>query len=328
MERRLAGHGVVTDPPGAARRAPRPVPPVGPKIPFAEAWRVAMRAARALAEDACTAAARDSAPAHLHDYRVALRIQRALLTAFRDRFSQRASDALRAALRALVAETGRLRDIDVLVDACRERAARVPKGRRSAFDALVGRLQAEQAEARTRLARRFGASRHADALRAVEKRIETLRPLRATGNPNARAAVSAALEARRKKLARRARKVVKNPSDDAIHALRIDGKKLRYLVEFFQRALPKGESREILRTLKSTQDTLGHAHDLACQQNALIELLGSGSATRDEGEAAVVSRLVSSIHRELRAARKKSRAAARALLGKRFEHRLARLVKP
>ncbi len=44
---------------------------------------------------------------------------------------------------------------------------------------------------------------------------------------------------------------------------RIEVKKLRYLLEVFQQALPAALVHPVLRTLKAAQKTLGEAHDLS-----------------------------------------------------------------
>jgi CHAD domain-containing protein len=56
---------------------------------------------------------------------------------------------------------------------------------------------------------------------------------------------------------------------EALHELRKDCKKLRYLMEFFQSLYPKPEIRELIKQLKILLDNLGEFQDLQVQAEAL-----------------------------------------------------------
>ena len=57
--------------------------------------------------------------------------------------------------------------------------------------------------------------------------------------------------------------------DEALHRLRIDAKKLRYLLEFFRALYPPKEIGAVVGALKSLQDNLGDFNDLSVQQGAM-----------------------------------------------------------
>jgi CHAD domain-containing protein len=59
----------------------------------------------------------------------------------------------------------------------------------------------------------------------------------------------------------------------ALHALRIECKKLRYLLEFFISLFPREIMKKIIAGLKGLQDNLGSYQDLHVQQEMLPELL-------------------------------------------------------
>jgi len=61
-----------------------------------------------------------------------------------------------------------------------------------------------------------------------------------------------------------------NPPASLIHRLRIDGKKLRYLLEFFSDLYPRGTVARFIGELKQLQDILGDFNDTEVQL-ALIE---------------------------------------------------------
>ena len=60
---------------------------------------------------------------------------------------------------------------------------------------------------------------------------------------------------------------------DRLHRLRIDGKKLRYLLEFFRDVFPSEVIEPLIVTLKRLQDYLGRFNDLRVQQDSVSSLV-------------------------------------------------------
>jgi len=67
----------------------------------------------------------------------------------------------------------------------------------------------------------------------------------------------------------RGRKLDARRAIDALHRLRIDGKKLRYLLEFFRAVFPAETVDPAIASLKRLQDNLGEFNDLQVQQATL-----------------------------------------------------------
>ncbi len=55
----------------------------------------------------------------------------------------------------------------------------------------------------------------------------------------------------------------------ALHRLRIEAKKLRYLLEFFRSLFPEPEILPLIKALKQLQDNLGDFNDFEVQQTKL-----------------------------------------------------------
>jgi CHAD domain-containing protein len=68
-------------------------------------------------------------------------------------------------------------------------------------------------------------------------------------------------------------KIDNNFPDEKLHRLRIQCKKLRYLLEFFASLFPSDEITLLTKQLKQFQDNLGEFNDLSVQQNTLKEYL-------------------------------------------------------
>ena len=73
------------------------------------------------------------------------------------------------------------------------------------------------------------------------------------------------------------------PSNELLHRLRIAGKKLRYLLEFFNSLFPQTEMQILIKKLKKLQDNLGDYHDLAVHQE-ILEKFKEQLTTQESGE--------------------------------------------
>jgi CHAD domain-containing protein len=75
-----------------------------------------------------------------------------------------------------------------------------------------------------------------------------------------------------RRMRRRGRELGESPPLEALHRLRIDGKKLRYLLEFFRGLYDEAEIEPLVEQLKLLQDILGAINDVRVQQQRLLEL--------------------------------------------------------
>ena len=64
---------------------------------------------------------------------------------------------------------------------------------------------------------------------------------------------------------------------EELHAIRIQGKRLRYAAEFFAPLFPRKETRRFLRRIAALQERLGHLNDGAVAEALMRELGGSGA---------------------------------------------------
>ena len=76
---------------------------------------------------------------------------------------------------------------------------------------------------------------------------------------------------RNKKVLKFGQRVLITASDELLHQLRIEGKKLRYLLEFFSSLFAQEKIQYLVRKLKLLQDNLGDFNDLGIQQERLID---------------------------------------------------------
>lgn len=231
-------------------------------------------------------------PEPVHQARVALRRLRSLLRVFRAATDCVALRGLDARLREAVAVFGPARDWDVfLAGTGAEVAAAFPEDRRIAalLRAAEQRRSAAYAGVSAMLAAPAWRLLLLDALATV-----LARPWRA----DAAAATGQALDApvaafgravldRRWQRLRRAGEDFEKLDAEALHELRLDGKRLRYAAEVFAPVFGAKAGRRFLRRLAALQDGLGVANDAAVARHLVQGLEARGQAGRSWAIGAV-----------------------------------------
>ena len=74
-----------------------------------------------------------------------------------------------------------------------------------------------------------------------------------------------------KRVVKRSRAIRDDTPEEGLHLLRIQCKKLRYLMEFFRGLYPAREISVSIKALKRLQDNLGDFNDYEVQQASLME---------------------------------------------------------
>lgn len=219
--------------------------------------------------------------AALHNFHVALRRLRTVLRALQPHLRGSHPRALGRRLGEFTTATGAARDLDRQLAWLRERRGK--RARRAQLDALITALQARQ-----KRERRDAIALVSHRFRPLSRRIReqllhyevTLpaapRPVRLT----LATAAAEALETQLAALTRRLQDIAEPGDDDGAqaHRARMEGKRLRYLLESMKLADPQpdGLSR-LVDQLKGLQDVLGAVHDrhLLLQR---VELAAHGKA--------------------------------------------------
>jgi CHAD domain-containing protein len=205
-------------------------------------------------------------PEDLHQMRVAVRRMRAVLAAAGDAVDRRWADQLRAELRWLGQVLGPVRE-------------------RDAVEALLCGLVRKRRTARQRLLRTLRSARYAALVTALEEAV-------AAGPPAAADQVVPLDLVRRpyRKAVRQVRKVDQDGSDEALHALRIRGKRLRYAAELIEPEQGR-PVRKLVKAVTALQDVLGEHQDAAVAEEAVRELATAEESDGDAHLAFVAGRL-------------------------------------
>ena len=95
---------------------------------------------------------------------------------------------------------------------------------------------------------------------------------------------------RNQKVLELGKNIVITSSDELLHQLRIAGKKLRYLLEFFNSLFPQTEMQILIKKLKKLQDNLGDYHDLVVHQE-MLKKFEEQLVTKESGEKETILNL-------------------------------------
>ncbi|MFU8821938.1 MAG: CHAD domain-containing protein [Gammaproteobacteria bacterium] len=208
----------------------------------------------------------------LHDFRIAVRRTRSLFGLLKSVFPPPVLDRFRPDFKWLGEITGPMRDLDVYLLKLPEYRELLPGEMRDDLQPLQAYLERRREAVQRELVRQLRSAR-------LRKLSEDWRGFLATEfNPAdwpAEASLPADEVARRRtwkayrRLIRDGRAITPGSPATALHRLRIDCKKFRYLVEFFQPLYPPGQLRGTIRALKALQDNLGDFQDFEVQADAL-----------------------------------------------------------
>jgi CHAD domain-containing protein len=94
--------------------------------------------------------------------------------------------------------------------------------------------------------------------------------------------------------------ILENTEDEMLHVLRIECKKLRYLMEFFSSLFPRKKIYVLIEQLKKLQDNLGAFNDLCVQEKYLLNITAELPATHQKLKKTLVAigSLIETLNRE------------------------------
>ena len=216
---------------------------------------------------------RDINSDYLHDYRVGLRKVRSLLSMFRGVFPEEECRTVRKKLGYIMKKTNRLRDLDVHLLEKDRFFEMAPDEFQRGLVIMFDLIREDRREAMAGVRNFLCSSGYIDIQREISGVLK--RPSDAARGPDAGVGVYDYAVKRIAEHYNDAMAVALSISPEStykdIHKLRIECKKLRYIINFFQPLFSLSEVNEILLSLEGVQDVLGRYNDLSVQ----IEYLSS-----------------------------------------------------
>ena len=212
-------------------------------------------------------------PIHLHDLRVANRRIRAALVEFKELFPSADLARFQADFRWIQEATGAVRDLDVALIQYPEFRKKVAKSWRTWLDPVRELLEEKRQQEQEIMSEMLRSQRLEQILADLNDLLES------GGLVQTQAVVESSPEYGARRIIDRYRKLRRigemiskgNPETD-YHQFRIEAKKLRYQVEFYQPVLDQDEISRLRTELMGLQDSLGNYHDLAVELRTLVQL--------------------------------------------------------
>jgi len=237
----------------------------------------------------------------LHQYRVALRKTRSLLALMKAAFPDTRRQEWKLALSELARATNRVRDLDVFLLSEPGYRQMLPGDFKEGLDQLFRQCRRQRQEAFRRLRSFLQSQPYAqkfDELRdsfseppefATELAARPIKPV-----------VDTQILRRYRKICRRIARLESDSPAEQLHQLRIAGKKLRYLMEFFAELYPEKTMAKNIKATKKLQSLLGDFNDYSVQIAFLRERLGR---TQSPALAAAVNGLIAVLYQQQSALR-------------------------
>lgn len=239
----------------------------------------------------------------LHDYRVALRRSRVLLAQMRGVFPEAQTVQFKADLRRINQHTNQLRDLDVYLLAEADYRALLPENMQEDIAPLFDFLKRKRAAALKATVAGLKSDKYRQIMQAWTAFLDE--PINKKSEaPNAKRPVKEMacerIFKRYRRILRDGKMILVSEDDEQMHDLRLECKKLRYLMEFFATLFPPDEISVLIKQLKKLQTNLGDFNDLCVQESYLLNIANEMSGQKGQPRSALlaVGALVAKLHEE------------------------------
>jgi CHAD domain-containing protein len=212
----------------------------------------------------------------LHDFRVSVRRSRSLLSQMKGVLESDTTADLQRQLKAMGTITGNVRDLDVYLLKKAEYTALVPDVLKNGITGLFQTLQRKRRYAKDRMIKAMAGADFNNALQDLDAFVRS-DPLAESNAPEGARPIGdlakTVIYKRYRRIVKKGSRITDATPDERLHELRIDCKKLRYLLEFFISLFPEDQMKILVKQLKRLQENLGDFNDLSVQQEFLTGYL-------------------------------------------------------
>lgn len=221
----------------------------------------------------------------LHDYRVSFRKIRSALSLFKGVYGSEQTTRLKREFAELMKKTNRLRDLDVYLLDRQRYFSLVPESSHEGLEILFSLLRHERKQEYRDFCRVLKSKNYRKNMVTWEKMFSDPSNLSDGAHGKKVSSVFAAgrILKRYKKVCAIARSIDDQTEDAVVHELRIECKKLRYLMEFSTPFFAGKKMKKLIRPLKRLQDNLGRFNDYSVQQHFPAEFLKGKMKRSREG---------------------------------------------
>jgi CHAD domain-containing protein len=282
---------------------------LAPALPAAEAVRRIMQTLVEVIHLNLPGVREDIDSEFLHDFRVSVRRSRSLLSQLKGVLDADTTALLQTHLKSMGAMTGDVRDLDVYLLKESDYISRIPEVLRPGLVPFFQTLKRRRRYAKDRMIKAMDGEEFAFAMKSLDDFIQS-DPMKTADAPNSTKPIleiaKSVIYKRYRRIVKKGRKIKQTTPDEKLHALRIDCKKLRYLLEFFTSLFPENEMKKLVKQLKELQENLGDFNDLSVQQKFLANHLGQ--LTQQTKQVVILSAAIGGLIARLDTAHKNVRS--------------------
>ena len=250
-------------------------------------------------------------PEFLHKYRVRLRKARSLLALLKGVFPKEKTLEWKKKLGDFCRSTNALRDWDVYCSAREELEAFVPSFARFGLDVFFEDLAKSRHIEALKVSSFLKSSKYRKGMLSLEKEWQQALALEKSTSSSlpisevAGGAIAESFRTIRKFYTR----ISGRASDATIHRIRIECKKMRYLLESFSGFFPDHDLAGITRHLTQVQNRLGRYNDHSIQRVHLIGVVKKNMRSENEWLILALGCLIGGLHHEQASLKKKALSA-------------------
>jgi len=209
----------------------------------------------------------------LHDFRVAVRRTRSVLSQVKGVFSEETTHRYKREFNDIGKLTNELRDLDVYLLARDNFKAMLPETLSDDIDPLFDYLQQKRGTALKAVIDGLNSAKYTCTLQDWEAFLQETPSAKPVAANAAMPIISLAqnrIYKKYRRVVKQGKQILKNMEDEQLHNLRLECKKLRYLMEFFESLFPQKEIGALIKQVKKLQTNLGDFNDLCVQEEYLL----------------------------------------------------------
>lgn len=265
------------------------IPGLSPEEPMSEAGRKVFRVQflRMLANEPGARSGQDDEA--VHDMRVATRRLRAAIPIFEPYFERKALKAFNKQLRRAAKALGGVRDLDVLIEKARAYAAELPPEESGSLEPLLADWRTRREVARRQMLDLLDGESYRKFTAIFEAFLETAGAGARQSSPDepepfqVRHVIPGLILTRYQNV-RAFEPLIPGAPLPTMHRLRIEGKRLRYALEFFRDVLGP-EAGDLVKQVVALQDALGTLQDSNVAMRLISEFLDRQRSKRKKKKA-------------------------------------------
>ncbi len=230
-------------------------------------------------------------PEALHDYRIAIRRVRSLLSHLDEVFPEPGLSQYRVDFAELTSKTNMLRDLEVCIDMLLTIESVYPSVQTEQIQSLVDFMCNKEKKERDYLIRYLNSSENLNFMDGWSKYLDQTKHLEIKmerSDSPIRLVAAEAICYRYLKLVKLARKTASRTSIEKIHIIRKYGKKLRYRIDAFSILYSHKVVKKNLGELKKFQEKLGKMQDIEVQTRLIADIIEEmGNINHDKNNSAI-----------------------------------------